>query len=194
MFSRFAVMMPKSSLTATTTSVTAPLFANSMCLYRPAKGKGSSKKTTPKKAKSSPKKAAKKTASPKKGPAKKASPAKNNKNTTVVTRTVIVPPSPQLLVNQIILGKVLSKLNGVTAQLGIPDCLAFGGPKTAVELACMTNSEPEALKLALSALAEAGVYRVDQTGRYSNTPVSSSLTSKGAWRQLAISSAIGPRQ
>jgi hypothetical protein len=95
-------------------------------------------------------------------------------------------PPPDVVLIQLIFGKVVSMAISVAAKLRIPDHLATG-PKTAADLAVATQSHPEALYRVLRALASAGLFTSDAAGKYSLTPIGELLRTgvKGSLRGVA---------
>jgi hypothetical protein len=77
----------------------------------------------------------------------------------------------------IITGAVwVTKSIHVAAELGIADLVA-GGPKTATELAALTNTHADSLYRVLRALASVGVFAEDGEGRFALTPLAETLRS-----------------
>jgi hypothetical protein len=97
-------------------------------------------------------------------------------------------PPPQLAMLQLISGFWVSRAVFVIAKLGIPDLL-HTGPKTADELASATETHAASLFRVLRALVSVGVLHSDNENRFSNTPVSETLTTDapGSLRWFTIS-------
>jgi hypothetical protein len=83
----------------------------------------------------------------------------------------------------------ISQAIGVAATLGIADLLA-GGARTVADLAAVTETHPGALSRLLSALASAGVLRIEDAERFALTEVGEGLRSDsdeplGAWARFS---------
>ena len=86
---------------------------------------------------------------------------------------------------------------GVAVRLGIPDLIA-SGPKTASELAALTDQHPGALGRMMRALSARGVFEELPDGRYGLTPLSEllrsgvagSLRAMSLWRTTESSSLV----
>lgn len=74
----------------------------------------------------------------------------------------------------VIYGFRLSQCVYVAATLGIADCLK-DGPKTCAELAELTCSQPAALRRLLRARTAADIFREDEDGRFTLTPIAELL-------------------
>ncbi len=96
-------------------------------------------------------------------------------------------PPPDAVLFQITIGRWVSQALSVAARLNIADLLAKG-PRTAASLAEVTGSRPEMLYRILRALASAGIFSEDNTGAFSNTPLSDALRtdSPNCMRNIAI--------
>jgi hypothetical protein len=86
-----------------------------------------------------------------------------------------------------IFGKWVSQALSVVARFRVADHLA-GGPKTAAELARLTDTKPGPLYRVLRALGGVGVLAEDADGRFALTPVGEYLRSDvpGSLRPIAI--------
>ncbi|HEU4533086.1 MAG TPA: methyltransferase [Polyangiaceae bacterium] len=95
------------------------------------------------------------------------------------------PPPAQLL--QILTSKWVSQAIGVVAELNIADHVA-SGPKTAAELATLTNSHERSLYRMLRTTASVGVFSEDAEGRFGLTPMAELLRSDvpGSMRAAAV--------
>ena len=89
---------------------------------------------------------------------------------------------------QIISGFWISRSVYVIGKLGIPDLLQTG-PKTAEELAAVTNTDAHSLFRILRALVSVGVLKSAEGGRFAQTPLSETLVTDapGSLRWFAIS-------
>lgn len=96
-----------------------------------------------------------------------------------------VPPSAKLM--QMIFGLVTSQAISVAAKLGLADLLE-GGAKTAEELAEATGTKARPLYRIMRALASAGIFAEDNTGRFQLTPLAEPLRSgtRDSLRDFAI--------
>ncbi|NIS65070.1 MAG: methyltransferase, partial [Gemmatimonadales bacterium] len=90
------------------------------------------------------------------------------------------------MLNRMIVGSWVTQAIYVAAEIGIADLLA-GGPRTADELAWETGAHGASLYRVLRALASIDVFREDEAGRFSLTPVGKLLASDapGSKRSLA---------
>lgn len=88
------------------------------------------------------------------------------------------PPSlpPSAVMMQMLFSYSVSRSVGVAAELGIAD-LVKDTPKTAGELASLTNSHPRSLYSLLRACASVGVFSEDADKRFSLTPLAECLRS-----------------
>lgn len=95
-------------------------------------------------------------------------------------------PPPNLTLMQMIFGKWVSQALSVVARFRVADHLA-GGPKTASELAQMTDTQPGPLYRVLRALGSVGVLTEDAAQRFALTPVGEYLRSDvpGSLRAIA---------
>lgn len=82
------------------------------------------------------------------------------------------PPSASML--QLIIGYWVSHMVHVAAKLGLAD-LVHAGPKTAEELAALTETDPAAVHRLLRGLASVGVFRETTGRRFEQTPLSDTL-------------------
>src|ERR1700756_5727947 len=96
-----------------------------------------------------------------------------------------LPPPVQML--QMITGFWTSCCIYNAAKLNIADLLD-GKPQTVQQLAEATHSLPSPLYRVLRALASAGVFSEDETGKFSNTPLSETLRDNvpGSMKAMAI--------
>ena len=96
-----------------------------------------------------------------------------------------IPPSVAML--RMILGFRVSRSIYVAAKLGIADLLK-DGPKSSEELARLTSTHPASLYRVIRALASVGIFAEDEQGRFSLTPIATTLQSDvpGSLRAWAI--------
>ncbi|GAB4199864.1 MAG: methyltransferase [Roseiflexaceae bacterium] len=92
---------------------------------------------------------------------------------TPVAAPAVAPAAPQQLW-QLIMGCFSSQTIHVAAKLRIPDLLK-DGPRSALELADATGTNPQALYRVLRALAGIGVFAEDDDGRFGLTPLAELL-------------------
>jgi len=85
----------------------------------------------------------------------------------------LVVPAPAALVEKTA-GLGETQALRAVSRLGVADLLA-AGPRTADELAAVTGTNADALHRALRALASRGIFRLDRTGRFANSRLSSAL-------------------
>lgn len=85
-----------------------------------------------------------------------------------------IPPSVAML--RMILGFRVSRSIYVAAKLGIADLLK-DGPKSSEELARLTSTHPASLYRVIRALASVGIFAEDELGRFSLTPIATTLQS-----------------
>ena len=83
---------------------------------------------------------------------------------------------PQAVLMQMLFGFAASKAIGVAAELGIADQLTTS-PKTADELAAITQSHPQSLYRLLRACASVGVFSENEKHEFSLTPMADFLRS-----------------
>ena len=83
-----------------------------------------------------------------------------------------LPPEQRL--NQLLLGKFISRALGSAAELAVADLLA-NGPLPIEELAARTQSNADGLYRVLRALAAVGVFAEQPGRRFSNNDVSTFL-------------------
>jgi len=97
-------------------------------------------------------------------------------------------PTPDEVMIQMITGFWLSQAIYVAAKLGLAD-LVKDQPRTADELAALTETHAPSLRRVLRALASAGVFEEDQDSRFHSTPLAATLQSdvRGSMRAFAIS-------
>ena len=105
-----------------------------------------------------------------------------------MTPTTQQPP-PQIVLNQMIMGTLLTQAIFVAAELGIAD-LVKSGARTASEIAKQVDASADALQRILRALASVGVFRETADGRFEQTPMSECLRSDmpgsiRAWARVA---------
>jgi len=106
-------------------------------------------------------------------------------NNTSVQKALELGPTEQML--QMMSGLWVSRGIWVAAKLGISDHLA-DGPKTADELAKLTDTHSDSLYRILRMLAMVGIYKEDGERKFSLTPLSETLLSDavGTLRGAAI--------
>jgi SAM-dependent methyltransferase len=94
-------------------------------------------------------------------------------------------PAEQIL-NRMIVGSWVTQAIYVASEIGIADLLA-SGPRSAVELARETGAHGASLYRLLRALASVDLFREDEKGRFSLTPLGTLLASDapGSKRSLA---------
>src|SRR5262245_35906422 len=85
-------------------------------------------------------------------------------------------PTPSAKMLQLIGGLWVSRALYVVAQLGIADLLR-NGPQRSEELARTTGTRAPLLYRVLRALASVGVFAEDEAGRFSLTPLATTLRS-----------------
>lgn len=99
------------------------------------------------------------------------------------------PPSlpPHAILLQLIVGRAVSKALGVAAELNVADRIAAGITDGAA-LAEATGTHAPSLRRLLRSLAGLGVFREDEAGRWSLTPIGELLRSDvpGSMRPMAI--------
>jgi SAM-dependent methyltransferase len=95
-------------------------------------------------------------------------------------------PDTEQMLNRMIVGSWVTQAIYVVAEIGIADLLA-AGPRTADELARETRTHGRSLYRVLRALASIGIFREDEEGRFSPTPMGRLLESDapGSKRSLA---------
>jgi hypothetical protein len=105
---------------------------------------------------------------------------------TVVERSM-AQDSPQEQMDRMLTGYRLSQALYVAARLGLPDLLT-DGPRTADDLAALTQSHRRSLYRLLRALASVGVFAEDEQRRFALTPLAKCLRSDapGAKRAMAL--------
>ena len=96
-------------------------------------------------------------------------------------------PSPPEVMNRMLTGYWTTQALYVAAKLSIADLLT-NGPRSADDLAHVTNAHGPSLYRLLRGLASMGVFTEDGTGRFSLTPLAECLRSDvpGSQRALAI--------
>ena len=106
--------------------------------------------------------------------------------------TVDTPPAapelpPHAQVIQMATAYWVSRAVYAAAHLGIADCLA-DGPRDADDLAAATGTHAPALRRVLRTLASVGLFRTDERGRFSLTPLGAALRSDapGAARSTVL--------
>lgn len=99
------------------------------------------------------------------------------------------PLSPQEVMNRMITGYWTTQAIYVAAKLGIGDLLK-NGPRSADDLASVTNVHAPSMYRLLRALASIDVFTEDETNKFSLTPLAECLRSDspGSQRALAIMS------
>jgi hypothetical protein len=95
--------------------------------------------------------------------------------------------SPVDRVMRLLNGYRFSQAVSVATRLGIPDLLG-DGPKSAGDLAKLTSTQPGPLYQVLRASASVGVFSEDDSGRFTNTPMSECLRTDatGPGRKVAL--------
>lgn len=83
-----------------------------------------------------------------------------------------LPPHDRLF--QMIVGHMVCRGIYVAAKLGVADILAEG-PQTAGKIAAKTGTEPESLYRLLRALSSSGIFREEENGEFSLTPMAEHL-------------------
>jgi hypothetical protein len=101
--------------------------------------------------------------------------------------------SPQQRISQLLSGYWISQALYVVAKLRVPDLLK-DGPKTADELALVTQSHSRSLYRLLRALASVGVFVEDDAGRFSSAPLANCLRSDLPGSQHALAIMLGEQQ
>jgi O-methyltransferase domain/Dimerisation domain len=104
------------------------------------------------------------------------------------TASADIPPSVAML--RMISGFRVSRAIYVAAKLGIADLLK-DGPKSIDELARLTSTHPPSLYRVIRALASVGVFAEDEQGRFTLTPIATTLQSDApgslhAWAIMAL--------
>ena len=82
---------------------------------------------------------------------------------------------PKVVLNQILFGFVLTKAIYVAAKLNFADIIGARGPMTSAELAKQSGADDESVSRLLRGLASAGIFSIDDNGKYSMTPLAESL-------------------
>ena len=95
-------------------------------------------------------------------------------------------PPPEMVLMQMIFGKLVTQAISVAARFKIADQLV-SGPKTAAELAAATGLHAGHLGRVMRALAGLGVFAADEAGKFSLTPMGNWLRSDvpGSLRPIA---------
>ena len=88
-------------------------------------------------------------------------------------------PQPAQALAHMLAGAWLAQALAVTAKLGVADLLA-AGPKTPAEIGTATGTQAAAMHRVLRALAGAGVFAEDESGRFGLTPLAGPLRSDAA--------------
>lgn len=83
-------------------------------------------------------------------------------------------PPPPAQVMKLILGRWVSHAVGTAAKLGLADHLA-SGPKSADDLAKLSQAHAPSVARLLRALASVGVFTEQEAGQFANTPLSDTL-------------------
>jgi hypothetical protein len=102
-------------------------------------------------------------------------------------------PNPQEQMNRLLSGYWLSKAVYAAAKLGIADLLSQGS-RSPDELAQETHTHGPSLYRLLRALASVGVFKEDQSGRFSLTPLAECLQSDVPGSQRALAIMLGEEQ
>lgn len=104
-----------------------------------------------------------------------------------MTRTPPVPPEDAAKLRGMIAQYFISRALYAVAVLDVAEELA-GGPKSPDELAAKLSAHAPSLYRVLRALAASGIFREDDAGRFSNTPMSELLRpgAPGSLRDLAL--------
>jgi len=89
------------------------------------------------------------------------------------------PRPPALQLADMLAGAWLAQALAVVAKLGVADLLS-AGPKAPAEIAAATATQPAAMYRVLRALAGAGVFVEDDSGRFGLTPLAGPLRSDAA--------------
>jgi ubiquinone/menaquinone biosynthesis C-methylase UbiE len=82
---------------------------------------------------------------------------------------------PKVVLNQILFGFVLTKAIHAAAKLNFADIISARGPMTSAELAKQSGADEESVSRLLRALASAGIFSIDDNGKYSMTPLAEPL-------------------
>ncbi len=99
-------------------------------------------------------------------------------------------PTSQDQMARMITGYWVSQMVHVAAKLGLADRLA-DGPRTADELATLTETYTRSLYRLLRALASVGIFSEDDDQRFSQTPLSESLRKDVPGSQWAMAVMMG---
>jgi methyltransferase family protein len=99
-----------------------------------------------------------------------------------------VTSDPRLTLLGLINGFQVTQAIRVAATLRVADHLD-GGPRSAAELAALTESHPDSLYRLLRALAAVGLFREDEDRKFTLTPMGDCLrtdcaTPLGAWAEV----------
>lgn len=87
--------------------------------------------------------------------------------------------SPAQVLSSMLAGAWLAQALAVAAKLGVADLLG-AGPKTPAEIATATGTECNAMYRVMRALAGAGVFAEDESGRFGLTSLAGPLRSDAA--------------
>jgi hypothetical protein len=82
---------------------------------------------------------------------------------------------PKIIMSQMIFGFVVTKVIYCVAKLNIADALAAQGPMNCSALAAKSGVHEESLYRLMRALASIGIFREDQNGNFSMTPLAECL-------------------
>src|SRR5205085_4949768 len=82
---------------------------------------------------------------------------------------------PRIIMSQMIFGFAVSKAIYCVAKLNIADTLAAQGPMNCSALAAKSGAHEESLYRLMRALASIGIFREDQNGNFSLTPLAECL-------------------
>jgi SAM-dependent methyltransferase len=100
------------------------------------------------------------------------------------------PGTEEQVLNRMIVGSWVTQAIYVAAEIGIADFLAVG-PRTADELASETKMHGPSLYRVLRALASIDIFREDEDGRFSLTPMGKLLGSDAAGSKRSLARMAG---
>ena len=98
---------------------------------------------------------------------------------------------PRIIMTQMIFGLVVTKAIYCVAKLNIADTLAAEGPMNASALAAKSGAHAESLYRLMRALASIGIFREDQNGNFSLTPMAECLRDDSPDSVKAMALGIG---
>ena len=98
---------------------------------------------------------------------------------------------PKVIINQMIFGCVITQAIHVAAKLNIADLLAEHGPMDAAALAKASGADEESLYRLLRALASAGIFSIDEAGKFSLTPLAEILRDDNPEGSKAMALSVG---